>query len=569
MNLGKIIDASLGKIECDLILKNAKIIDVFSSRIIEGEIAIYDGIIVGVNDSLEGKEVIDLDGKYISPGFFDSHVHIESSMLTPSEYANVVIPHGTTSVVVDPHEIANVLGYDGIKFMLNDSENIPLNVYFMISSCVPATNLDTSGASLFASDMYQFKKFDRVKGLAEVMNYPGVINKDPQLMDKIALFSDMVIDGHAPMVRGKGLSAYILAGISSDHECTILEEAEEKLSKGMYIMIREGSTAKDLNALYPIISDKTKSRLMVCTDDKHPDELKEQGHINYILKKLVRKGVEPITAIQLATINPATYFRIKREGAIAPGYFADIVVLDNLDNFIVDRVFIKGILIAENGRMIEKIERSRIQIRDTVNIKWLEEKDFKIKDTGKKVRIIKANKGSLITEQIIDNVKSKNGFLESDIERDYLKIFVIERHFGSGNIGKGFINGLGLKRGAIGSTISHDSHNMIIVGVDDQSIFKAAKYLNKVGGGIVITDRDKIVAELPLPVGGLMSDRDVDFVSERLKKFEKEFIKLKTNVVNPLMTLSFVALPVIPHLKITDKGLVDVNKFDYVSLYVD
>lgn len=569
MNLGKIIDASLGRIECDLVLKNAKIIDVFSSRIIEGEIAIYDGIIVGVNDSLKGKKYIDLQGKYVAPGFFDSHVHIESSMLTPREYANVVIPHGTTSVVTDPHEIANVLGYDGIKFMLNDSENIPLNVYFMISSCVPATNLDTSGASLFASDMYQFKKFDRVKGLAEVMNFPGVINKDPQVMDKLALFSDMVIDGHAPMVRGKELSAYILAGISSDHECTTLEEAEEKLTKGMYIMIREGSTAKDLNALYPIIKDKNKNRLMVCTDDKHPNELKEQGHINYILKRLVEKGVDPITAIQLATINPATYFRIKRAGAIAPGYFGDLVVLNDLNRFGVDKVFIKGELIAENGDMVEKIERSKIQIRDTVNIKWLEEKDFKIKDIGKKVKIIKANKGSLITEQLVDYVKSENGFLESDIEKDYLKIFVIERHFGSGNIGKGFIHGIGLKKGAIGSTISHDSHNLIIVGVDDKSIFKAAKHLNKVGGGIVITEGDKVIVDLPLPIGGLMSDKDVDFVNNRLKKVEELFKKLNTKVVNPLMTLSFLALPVIPYLKITDKGLVDVEKFNYVSLYED
>ncbi len=564
-----VIEAALGKRVSDLLLTNCRIIDVFSSSILEGDIAIYSSFIVGINDDLSAKEKLDLKGAYVSPGFIDSHVHIESSLLPPPEYAYIVAPKGTTSVIADPHEIANVLGYEGIKFMISSSKDIPINVFFMMSSCVPATNLDTSGASIYASDMYQFKKEDTVKGLAEVMDFHSVINKVPQLMDKIALFSDMTIDGHAPQLQGKELSAYISAGIGSDHECTSFKEAKEKLSKGMYIMIREGSTARDLESLFPIISEKTRHRLLLCTDDKDPDDLYYEGHIDFILRKLIKRGVDPLIAIQMATLNPAVYFDLKRYGAIAPGFYADLVVFNDLQDIRAEIVFKKGELVAREGKLLVEKKPLVYQLKDTVNIKRLSEDDFKIPDRNKKVRIIKALENSLITQKLIDYVPVRNGYLESDTEKDYLKIFVIERHYGSGNIGKGFINGLGLRKGAIGSTISHDSHNMIIVGVDDISIFKAAKHLNKVGGGLVITEGNKIIEDLPLPIAGLMSDKDVMFVLEKLKKYQSIFKSLKTRLGNPFMALSFLALCVIPSLKITDQGLIDVDNFKKLSLYVD
>jgi len=565
-----IIDAAVGKVQCDINYINCILVDVLSGRLLRDSIvSIKNGYVAGVNDGLSAKETIDLKGMYLAPGLVDAHVHIESSLLTPAEYAKVVIPHGTTTVIADPHEIANVMGYDGMRYMLNVSENIPLDVYFMVPSCVPATDFDTAGAALYASDMHQFLQEPRVLGLGEVMNYPGVLAQDPQLMDKIALFKSngRPIDGHSPGLSGARLSAYIAAGIGSDHECTTAEEALEKVSKGMYIMLREGSTAKDLRNLLSAVRRENAGRFMLCSDDRHCNDLRDEGHIDFSLRLMLEAGVDPIDAIRIASSNAAKWFGIPSQGAIAPGYKADFIVFSSFESFEIKAVVKNGKIVAKDGSLIEDFSRAPIAIRDSVNIKWLTAEDFVIPDKGSPVRVIRVQPNSLLTIHSIEELPFENGALVSDLERDILKIFVIERHTGSGNIGKGFIQGLGLKRGAIGSTISHDSHHMIIAGVDDLSIFKAARHLNKIKGGLVYAVGDQILLDLPLPVAGLMSDKPADFVIEKLSDFDRLFQKEGLTATSPLMTLSFMALPVIPSLKITDKGLVDVEKFEKVSLY--
>ena len=568
----EIIDAATGKLPCDVNYVNCTVVDLLSGRFLKGAtVSVKGGYVAGVNDGLTAKETVDLDGRYLAPGLVDAHVHIESSLLTPAEYAKVVVPRGTTTVIADPHEIANVMGYDGMRYMLNVSQNIPLDVYFMVPSCVPATDFDTAGAALYASDMHQFLQEPRVIGLGEVMNYPGVLAQDPQLMDKIALFKSngRPIDGHSPGLRGANLSAYIAAGIGSDHECTTPEEALEKVGKGMYIMLREGSTAKDLRVLLPALRRENADRFMLCSDDRHCNDLRDEGHMDFSLKLMLKAGVEPLDALRVASSNAARWFGIPEQGAIAPGYKADFIAFPSFDNFKVETVIKNGAIVARDGALVSALDTPITPIRDSVNIKWLTKEDFAIPDTGKPVRVIEVRRESLLTGHGVETLPSENGLLAPDIDRDILKIFVIERHTGSGNIGKGFIRGLGLRRGAIGSTISHDSHNMIIAGVDDTSIFKAARHLNKIKGGLVYTVGDRIILDLPLPVAGLMSDRAADFVIERLSAFEKIFEEEGLTATSPLMTLSFMALPVIPSLKITDRGLVDVDKFQKVSLYAD
>jgi len=567
-----LIDAARGALPCDLNIANCSMVDLLRGEVRRGvTVSIRHGRIVGVNDGLRAEKTIDLKGLFLAPGLVDSHVHIESSFLTPPEYARVVVPRGTTAVVADPHEIANVLGYDGMRFMLASSEGLPLDVYFMIPSCVPATEFDTSGASLFASDMYPFLREPRVLGLGEVMNYPGVLFKEQKLLDKIALFRDAgkPVDGHAPGLSGRDLSAYIAAGIGSDHECTTPEEALEKLAKGMYIMLREGSTAKDLKKLLPAVNPRTAPRILICSDDRHPNDLMDEGHMDHALRLLLSGGVDPIDAFRIASMNPARWFGIEGMGCIAPGYRANLVAFESFDAFQAKMVFKDGELVAENGVLLREPPASRPPLRDSVNIKWLTEDDFRIPaEPGRKIRVIEAHSESIITGERLEDPKVEDGLCVSDIERDLIKVFVIERHSGSGNIGKGFISGFGLKRGAFGGTISHDSHNMIIAGVDDRSIFKAAKHLNKIKGGLVFAVGDEVLLDLPLPVAGLMSDRDALFVVERLREFETLFEREGLSNTSPLMTLSFMALPVVPKLKITDKGLVDVERFTPVELFV-
>ncbi len=568
-----LIDAAAGALPCDINLVNASLIDLLRGEIRRNTtVSIRHGRIVGVDDGLRAEKTVDLKGLYLAPGLVDAHVHIESSFLTPSEYARTVVPRGTTTVVADPHEIANVLGYDGMRFMLAASEGLPLDVYFMIPSCVPATDFDTAGAALFASDMYPFLREPRVLGLGEVMNYPGILFKDQKLLDKIALFREAgkPVDGHAPGLAGKDLSAYVAAGIGSDHECTRPEEALEKLGKGMYIMLREGSTAKDLRKLLSAVNSRNASRFLICSDDRHPNDLVDEGHMDHALRLLLAGGVDPIDAFRIACSNPARWFGIHDAGLVAPGARADLVSFESLERFEARQVWKAGTLVAEDGKLLADAPAARPPLRDSVNIKWLTQDDFRIpSEPGKRIRVIEAFQESIITGERIVEPKVEEGLCVSDLERDIVKLFVIERHRGSGNIGKGFITGLGLKRGALGGTISHDSHNMIIAGVDDRSIFKAAKRLNKLKGGLVFAVGDEVLLDLPLPVAGLMSDQDASFVVERLRAFEALFRAEGLTNTSPLMTLSFMALPVIPKLKITDKGLVDVERFSPVELFTD
>jgi adenine deaminase len=620
------IDAAMGRIPSDTNLLNCRVLDVFCGGLSDAvTVSLYRGYIVGIGEDLQARDCFDMDGRYLAPGLVDAHVHIESSLLAPSEYARITSPRGTVAVIADPHEIANVLGHDGIRWMLRASEGLPVDVYLMAPSCVPATHFDTAGAALLASDLAPFVRDERVLGLGEVMNYPGVLSVDPRLLDKISSFweSGKAVDGHAPGLSGRDLSAYALAGIRSDHEATTAAEALEKLGKGMWIMARLGSGARDLENLVPAMNTDTCRRMMLCTDDRHPNDIVSEGHIDAAVRILIDAGVPFIDALRMASLNTAMYYGLRRSGAIAPGYKADLIAFTDPASFRAELVFKSGCLVAKDGQAAGQITgqaaghaagqitgqatgqavwhtagqaaaqagsavdirigtastvampgtsgygpvMANPALRDSVNVKWLEETDFRIPDQGWEVRVIEARPGSIITGSSWARPLTQNGLCLSDPQRDLLKIFVIERHCGSGNVGKGFIRGLGLRRGAIGSTVSHDSHNMIVAGVDDASIFKAARRLNAIRGGFVYTDGDTVLAELALPIAGLMSDRSVEEVLAALAGFEDHFRMAGVPNTSPLMTLSFMALPVIPELKITDRGLVDVNKFEMVPLF--
>jgi len=573
MNGARHIEAAAGHADCDLNIVGARVADLYRGVLVEGAtVSIAGGAVVGVNDGLRARETFDAAGRVLAPGFTDAHVHIESSLLSPAEYARLVCPRGTTSVVADPHEIANVLGYDGMSYMLRASEGLPVDVFLVAPSCVPATDFDTAGAAIYAADMHPWLRDPRVLGLGEVMNFPGVLARDRILLDKVALFREAgkAIDGHAPGLSGKDLSAYIAAGILSDHESTTAEEALEKVSKGMRVMLREGSAARDLENLAAAITARNARRFMLCSDDRHPDDLLREGHVDRMLRLLVEKGVDPLDALAMASLVPAEHYGLRDRGAVAPGKRADLVLLEDLSSFKVAAVWKDGRLAARDGRMVAAIEPRPVAVRDSVNIKWLKAEDFRIPREGRRVRAITCAEGSLVTgELVVEPPVGPDGYCASDAERDLARVYVIERHRGSGNIGKGYLSGLGMKRGAIGSTVSHDSHNMIVAGMDDESIFKAAKRLNKIGGGFVAALGDEVLAELPLPIGGLMSDRAAEEVVAALDRFSALFAAELFANSEPLMTLAFMALPVIPKLKITDRGLVDVERFERVGLWVD
>ncbi len=541
----------------EIVLKGAKIIDTLKEEIYCGDIAISKGVITGIGD-YRGKEEIDLRDKFLLPGLLDAHVHLESSMVTPGEYAQAVVPQGTTAVIADPHEIANILGIAGIEYILKVSENLPLEVFIMLPSCVPATEFETSGARLEAEDLKRLIDHPMVLGLGEVMNFPGVINEDPRILEKIVLFKDKIIDGHAPGLSGEDLKRYIRTGIGSDHECTTKEEAEEKLKAGMTIMIREGSASKNLKDLIPIVNDETYKKCLFCTDDRNPIDLLEEGHIDFLVKKAISLGLEPLRAIQMATINTSHYFRLKNRGAIASGYKADLVVVDDLENFKVEMVFKNGELVAKEGRLLSPIkEEEAPMVTKTFHVKPLKKEDFQIKKTPSKIIGIIPNE--IVTRSLDERVEIENGFAVPDIARDILKIAVIERHKETGNVGLGFIKGWGLKEGALGTSIAHDSHNIIVVGTNDRDMFLAAQEIIRMQGGLVICNRRRILGSLPLPIAGIMSDQDLTSVRGKLEELHSITSSLGIRLKEPFMTLSFLALAVIPELKITDKGLVDVN----------
>ncbi len=565
----ELIEAAMEKIPCDLLLKNGKIVNVFSGEIHSGSVGIYRGKIAGIGDYSSRKE-IDLRGRYVCPGFFDGHVHIESSMVSPAEYARAVVPKGTTSVVADPHEIANVLGLEGIKYILETSRDLPLNIFIMLSSCVPATDLETSGAALSAFDLSLFSDAPNVLGLGEVMNYLGVINEVPDLMAKIAgaKAKNRRIDGHAPGLLGKELNAYIAAGIKSDHECTTLEEASEKLKRGMFIMLREGTTAKNLNSLLPLVRPENSSKLFLVTDDKNPHDLLNEGHINSMIKRAMEYGIDPVIAIQMATINSSEYFKLDDLGAIAPGYRADLVVFDNFENFEITNVFKDGAMVASEGKIVEGVIKAiHVPLRSTINVKWIEIENFRIPAKSRRMKVIGTIPDQIVTRRRIEDVKERDGMAVSDIENDILKIAVIERHMASGNTGLGFVKGFNLKNGAIASSVSHDSHNIIVLGTNDQDMYMAAVRIVKIRGGWVFANNGKIVEELPLPIAGLMSEGRLEDVAERIERLNLATHKFGCKLKDPFMALSFLTIPVIPEIRLTDKGLIDANELKIVELF--
>ncbi|HNW59490.1 MAG TPA: adenine deaminase [bacterium] len=568
--LKDLILAARKQITCTLVLRNARVVNVYAGEIMETDVAVYRDTIVALGQGYHGEEEVDLKGAYLAPGFIDGHVHIESSMVEVPQFGRAVVPLGTTSVVADPHEIANVLGYEGIRYMMDASKYNPLNVFFMLSSCVPASPLESAGSELRAFDLFPFLSERWVLGLGEMMNYPGVLNAEPDVLDKIHIVTEKRIDGHAPGLSGPDLAAYIAAGVESDHECTTVAEAREKLALGMHIMIREGSGTKNLHDLLPLVTPENERRCFFCTDDRHPDDILREGHINYIVKSAIKAGLDPITAVRMATLNTAEYFGLRKLGAIGPGKRADMVIFDNFDSFQIHKVYKNGVLVAKDGVPVYELPvRRPAMLRSSVNIKWLEGGEFSIPVQGTRCRVIEVIPDQIVTRMFEAEPATQDGQVVSDPGRDLLRIYVVERHRASGNIGKGLVKGFGLKKGAIASSIGHDSHNIIVIGVSDRDIMKAVTTINKMGGGIAIVEDGAVVESLELPIAGLMSDKPIEFVSSRTRDLITACRKLGITLDDPLMTLSFMALPVIPRLKLTDRGLVDVEKFAHVDLFTD
>jgi adenine deaminase len=554
--------------KADLLIKNGRVVDVFSGQIEKKNVAIFGGVIVGFGD-YQAREVMDVKGDFLCPGLIDGHVHIESSMVTIPEFARAVLPNGTTTVITDPHEIANVLGLQGIHFMADSARGVPLNVFIMLPSCVPATPMETSGATLKAMDLKPLFRKPWAIGLAEMMNFPGVIFRNPQVLKKIEMAKGKRLDGHAPMLSGKGLYAYLTAGIRSDHECTTPKETMEKLKNGMWIMIREGTTARNLKTLIPLVHPKNSRRFLFVTDDRHPKELLEEGHINSMLRQAVRWGMDPILAIQMATLNTAQYFRLDDLGAIAPGYRADIISFDHLGRFQIQKVFKDGILVAKDGKMLSPLtpKRKAPNVEGSVRIKPMKKDALLLRSNQPLAKIIQLRPDQIVTRKVMKKILLKDGMAYPNIKEDILKIAVIERHKATGNIGIGFVQGFGLKEGAIGSSVAHDSHNLIIVGTNDLDILKAVEVIQAMGGGLTVVLDGRALASLPLPIAGLMSEASVPQVNVQLEALQRATKNLGCKIPDPFMTLSFLSLPVIPELKITDKGLVDVNQFKFVPLF--
>lgn len=556
------IASALGEYKAELVLKNADIFNVFTGEIEHGDLAVNNGYIVGIGD-YSGVTEIDASGKIIAPGFIDGHMHLESSIVTPLQYSKAVLPHGTCAIVADPHEIANVCGTDGIDFILQSTENLPIDVYIMVPSCVPATPFDESGYKIGVDEVKKYLKHERVLGLAELMNYPGVFARDTEVVEKIkaTMHERKIIDGHGPGLSGKELNAYTTAGVFSDHECTSASEAIEKLKRGQWIMVREGTASKNLQALLPLCQEPYYHRCLFATDDKHPGELAEEGHIDHIVRKAIANGVKPTVAYQMATINAATYFHLSSVGAVCPGYRADFIVLNDFDTVDIDSVYKDGFKVAgtcegKRWSVVWEDEAMKVGVKasicDTINISKVTATDFELTKPAKVI--------GLVPGQILTTDEGEAHGV--DVEKDILKLAVVERHHHTGHIGLSYVKGYGLKTGAVATSIAHDSHNIICVGVNDEDMACAVMALKEIKGGMVVVKDGQVIESLPLPIGGLMCDLPVEEAQFKMDAVKSAAHRLGVkDGIDPFMTLSFTSLAVIPTLRLTTLGVVDVNQF--------
>ena len=563
MNLEQLISVARGDMPADLLLRNGRIVNTLTGEIEQGDVVLYGDRIAGVGNYRKAKETIDLQGRFLAPGLINGHTHIESSMLHPARYAQAVVPRGTLAVVTDLHEIANVCGLEGLKFVMDWAQKLPLDMLFMAPSCVPATNLETSGARISAKEVSEILAYTDVIGLGEMMNFPGVVRGNEEVLQKISIAQGRVIDGHAPGLVGKELNAYLSAGILSDHESTTLDEGGEKLRRGMYLMIREGSSEKNLDALLPLVSDTTYKRCFFVVDDRTCSDLLREGDIDAVVRKAVSRGLDPVRAIQMATINAAEYFRLHDRGTIAPGYMANLITINDLAKVEIDMVFYRGKLVAREGKPLFSLPPVAPELTHTVHIKPLTAKSLSLRgkrgNLGEETYpVIEIIPGQIVTKKAAEKVGIVDGVVMPDIERDILKLVVVERHKASGNIGLGLVKGFGLKKGALASSVAHDSHNIIVVGTNDLDILKAIEEVDSLQGGLVVCAGRKVLASLPLPIAGLLSPEPLEVVVSQHENVEEAAATLGNLPPAPFSILSFLALPVIPELRLTDLGLVDV-----------
>jgi adenine deaminase len=561
-DLAKRLAVARGDEPADLVVHGGKVLSVFTREWLDVDVAVADGWVAGLGE-YDGREVVDASGRYVVPGFVDAHMHLESTKLLPDEFARLVLPLGTTAVVLDPHELANVLGTDGVHWLLDACDGLPLDFYFMASSSIPASAFESPRRPLLSGDLESLLRRRRVIGLAEMMNFPGVINADEGELEKLRLASRVHVDGHAPGVLGKALAAYAAAGIRSDHEALTAEEGRERLRDGMWLLIREASMARNLRALLPLVHEFGTNQIAFCTDDRDPEDIADNGHINGMIREAVAAGIAPEDAIVLATLNPATWHRLWHLGAIAPGYQADILVLPDLERF-------QPELVLKAGRPVEEIPHPEVPewVKHTVRNRPVSEDDFRIPWDAGKARVIGLVPDQVVTENLVEELVTVDGTAVADPGRDLAKIAVIERHLGTGRIGLGFVRGSGLGRGALASTVAHDAHNIVVVGMADEDMSHAVRRLGELGGGIVVVDSGEISAELPLPVAGLLADAPLAEVIEQSLACNDAARALGWAGATPFLTLAFLALSVIPSLKITDRGLVDVDRFELVPLRV-
>jgi adenine deaminase len=559
-DLARRLAVARGDEPADVVVRGGRVLSVFTREWLEVTVAIADGWIAGLGD-YEGREVVDAAGRYVVPGFIDAHMHLESTKLLPDEFARLVLPLGTTAVVLDPHELANVLGTDGVHWLLDACEFLPLDFYFMASSCIPASEFESPRRPLLSGDLESLLRRRRVLGLAEMMNFPGVVNGDESELAKLALARGVHVDGHAPGLLGKALDAYAAAGIRSDHEALTADEGRERLRDGMWLLIREASMARNLQALLPLVHEFGTNRIAFCTDDRDPEDIAENGHINGMVREAVAAGVAPEDAIVLATLNPATWHRLWHLGAIAPGYQADLLILRDLETF-------RPELTLKSGSPVEEIPQQDVPewVKHSVRNQPVTEDDLRIPWSGGKARVIGLVPDQVVTQSLVAEPATEAGEAVSSAARDLAKIAVIERHLGTGRIGRGFVGRSGLERGALASTVAHDAHNIVVVGIDDADMVRAVQRLGELGGGIVVVDRGEVTAELPLPVAGLLADAPLAEVIEKSLACNDAARALGWSGATPFLTLSFLGLSVIPSLKITDRGLVDVDRFELVPL---